>query len=175
MGVNAKKIVEDMTQDWDKPFELADSWSFLKRGKIRIIMIYEDLSFKEYFVKMKNDYTFDIKKKSYLIIPECLIRGKYSTFLYYYNNPMPLKFKHQVSKLKTPKDSPIETAVEIDAKALNVAFNSNLINKMYQEVGFWSTKNIIIILVVVVIVVLVLLQVTGTVDVMAFISGVGNK
>jgi len=56
----------------------------------------------------------------------------------------------------------------IDAKTLQVAFSSNLINKMYAE-GM-SSKNIIIVLVVVVVIILIFLQAFGVIDIFAMLT-----
>lgn len=178
-----KKLIEDIK----KPLELSDSWSFLKNGKARIIMIYEDHSFAEYFKKLKEDYVVTIKEKKYVLVPEAVITGKYNTFVYYYNNPFPLKFKFEKTKLTAQAMYDHDTFITLpqelqttltetylDSKALHVAFSSNLINKMYSE-NKMSTMNWLIILGAVLIVILVILQVTGTVDVMGMLSGAGAR
>jgi len=127
-----------------------------------------------------------IKNKKYLIIPKCILRGKFNTFIYYYNNPMPINFKYENSKLsskilysddvysKLPDNLQMSLAdTYLDAKALQVAFTSNLINKMYSE-NKMSTMNWIIILVVIVVIILVFLQVFGVVDIFGLL-GVQTK
>jgi len=178
-----QKFVESLK----KPLEFSDSWNFLKKGKIRIVMIYEDQSFAEYFKKLDEDYVFTIKEKKYVIVPEAVIIGKYNTFVYYYNNPMPIKMSYTKTKLtcdkmydnETFKSLPPElqttlSETYLDSKALHVAFSSNLINKMYSE-SKMSTMNWLIIIGAVLIVILVILQATGTVDVVGMLSGSAKK
>ena len=154
---------------------------------MRIVMLYEDKSQSTYFLKLSKPYTLIIKKSTYVVIPECIVSGKYPTLYYYFNNPLPIKFayerskvsskdlydKHQFDKLPLSKQHTLATTF-IDAKALNVAFSSNLINKMFDE-GRITTKNVIIILVVIVIIILVFLQIFGVVDVMGMLSGSASK
>jgi len=180
---SGKKFIEEIK----KPLEISDSWSFLKTGKVRVIIIYEDLSFNEFFKKLNEDYLITIKEKKYILIPESVIRGKYNTFVYYYNNPYPIRFTFTKTKLTSAdmyNDETFQLLPEhlkmtltdtyIDAKALHVAFSSNLINKMYALTKM-STMNWLIIIGAILIVVLVILQVTGTVDVMGALSGAGAK
>lgn len=70
-----------------------------REGKYRILIFYEDLSYKEYYFAIKDDYKFSIKGKDYMIVPNRIIHGKYSTLIYYYNNPMPIKFEYEYTKL----------------------------------------------------------------------------
>jgi len=180
------KIIESLTEDIDKPLPLKDAWSFLRNGKARIIILYEDNAYKELYRKLKEDYIITIKEKKYMIIPKCIIKGKYPTLIYYYNNPMPINFEGQASKISSkmlydPKsfsqlDDEMKNTLAntyIDAKALHVAFTSNLINKMYSE-NKMSAKNWIIIIIVVMIAVLIILHFTGVINIME-ILGVAQK
>lgn len=170
MKIDLKKQLEGI----DEPLPVPESWNFIKKGKICVKIIYEDMSYKDYYVKFKDDYTFQVKKKSYRILPQALIMGKRPTFVYWYNNPCPINLKHKNSSMavgKTKNEEGQEVDVILDAKALKVAFDSNLINKLYHEPSMFTTKNVVIILIVVAVIVLVILQVTGTVDVMTFLTG----
>lgn len=161
--------------------EIETGW--FKKGKVKVIIIYEDLSYKAYYKKFKNDYVFTIKKKKYMIIPDRLIIGKNPMIIYYFNNPMPIKFMFEYSKITADKlrskaqlgqlkDYERENLakITIDAEALNSAINSNLISKMYGTSGL-TAKSLIIILVVVAVIVLIFLQVFGVVDVIGMLSG----
>lgn len=181
-----KQIFKDMTQDLDKPLEISDAWSFLKNGKARIIILYEDLAYKEIYKKLKSDYVITIKGKDYMIIPKCIIRGKYPTLVYYYNNPMPVLFEwkpsgisskslYEPKNFKMLEDKMQDTLANtfLDAKAVHVAFTSNLINKMYSE-NSMTTKGWIVILVVVFIIIILVLHFTGVINIME-ILGVAKK
>lgn len=176
-----KQSLEDM--HLDEPIKFNDSWNFLKKGRIKVIILYEDTSFSEYYKKMKDDYFFTIKKRKYLIVPECFVLGKYATIYYYYNNPMPIKFvfaRTKISaltmtdkesiKLLNAKQKHTLANISLDSSVLNNAFNSNLINKMYQENGI-TPKFIIIILIVVAVITLLILHFTGVIDLVSLLSG----
>jgi hypothetical protein len=178
-----KKLFED--KDLDTPIKLPDSWHFLRKGKIRIIIIFEDGSHKDYYRKLKNDYFFDIKKKAYLIVPECMSVGKNPTCIYPYNNPLPYNLKFQRSKLTGIKpqldkkmlnlriESGQDAEIYLDSKALKVGFTSNLVNKMYQE-GFWTMKNIIVFVIVLAIIIIVILHFTGVINITELLGGQVN-
>ena len=180
------ETVKNTIENLQKPLEIGDGWSFLRKGKCRFIIIYEDKSFKEFYKPLTEDYVVTIKKKKYVVLPEAVIFGKYNTFAYYYNNPMPVNFQFEMSKItadkmydkenfeKLPKGMQMTLAnTYIDSKTINVAFTSNLVNKMYSD-NKMSTMNWIFIMGAVLVVILVILQVTGTVDVFSMITGVKN-
>jgi len=176
--MKSNKFIQDITKDIDEPLPISDNIGIFRKGKIQVIIVYEDKTYNTYYVKNKENYMVTIKKKKYLLITDCVIHGRNPTLIYYYNNPMPIKLKWEKSALKsmdiskiTRKDTDMNIPdISIDADMINVAFNSNLVNKMYHE-NRLTTKNLIIILVVVTVIILVILQVTGVVDVMGFISG----
>jgi hypothetical protein len=145
-------------------------------------LIYEDLSFAEHFKKLNEDYFITIKNKKYVVVPKCFIFGKYNTIMYYYNNPFPIGFEYKISKLSSLDfydDTVIKklsqqqrddlSEVVIDAKTIDVAMNSNLVNKMYSE-GKMTTFNYILIIGAVLVVVLILLHVFGVIDLMAILG-----
>lgn len=163
------------------------STGFFKGGKVQIIIIFEDMSYKAYYKKLKENYVFTVHKKKYLILSDRIIIGKNPMIIFYYNNPMPIKFNYEPTKvsakslrsedqlkLMTKAEKDNLAKIPIDSEALNSAMTSNLISKMYGSSGL-TTKNLIIILVVVAIIILVFLQVFGVVDVMGMISGQSTK
>ncbi len=160
---------------------------FMKWGKIRCVIIFEDGSQKDFYKKLTDPYFVEIKNRYYLIIPKAIIRGKPSTITWYWNNPFPLFFEYERSKL-TGMDlyeandeklkevlalSEIEkltlTNVKIDSESLKAVFSNKFFRGLYGSEGL-VTKNFIIILIVVVVVVLIILQVTGVVDVAGWLG-----
>jgi len=181
-----KKFLDSITEGIDEPLP-TESVSFLKKNKLRVLMIFEDLSYAEYFVKFPKSYIFDIKDKSYFVVPKCIIRGHYPVLLYFYNNPFPLDIKFSQSKLKStqlyskdnlkeldPKDMALIDDTYIDAEAIKLAFNSVILKGLYGGSGI-TIRNLIIILVIVFIIILVVLQVTGVVDVWGAITGMAKS
>lgn len=182
--VKAKEILKDSLSEINEPMPLGESgFSIFKKGKKKIMIIYEDLSYQEFYVKM-DDYVFTVRKKNYLIVSDAFIRGKkFDMTIYYYNNPLPIKFKHEVSKMSTKNLDKVGYAkiksetdkqlasVTLDAKALKSAFDSNILHKMYFEPSPFSTKNMLIILVVVAIIVMVILQGMGVIDLTSMFVG----
>jgi len=166
----------------DDPIPFKTGW-FGKKGLL-IMIIYEDQSYGFYKRKLKKNYFVTIKTKNYFLYPRCFLKGAKSIIVYYYNNPIPieLKFQHtslnassirtesELKKLADGQRKQLEN-IKIDAEALQSAFSSNLINKMYSENNFFTLKNILIITFAVLFIILLILQLTGTVDVMGLISG----
>ena len=182
MGIMDKPSVKDLLKDIDEPVTIFESWSFLKGQKLRVMIIYEDRSFKIYSIPLKDNYLITVNKKKYILLPECILHSRKRLIMYYFNNPMPINPKWQKSKMTTlmlmskDRQARLKDHVEdnlaetiIDAQALQSAFSSNLINKMYSEGGL-STKMIIVIIVVIAIVILIILQLTGTIDIIGAIS-----
>lgn len=172
-----KKIIKEHIQELDSPLP-ETSKGFFRKGKIQIIIIYPDLTYRVYFRKIKDSYTIKIKNMQYMLLPKCFIKSKKLTIMYYFNNPNPISFNYSHSKIssidfynsdeKTKLSQSMKgtlTDVFIDAKAIDSAFSSNLINKMYAQNQFLTAKNLLIMGVIGIVVVLVILQLTGTVDV----------
>jgi hypothetical protein len=148
----------------------------LKEGKVRIILIYEDISHKEFYLPINKDYRFVINDKTYMLLPDCIITGKNPLIIYFYNNPMPLRLKYKYTKLTAinfySKDKKSNlSALElkelentpIDATALNVLTTSKIINEMFNSGGIkFNWKYILIGFVVVCVVVLGYLHFSGT-------------
>lgn len=181
--MSSKSMITDTWQQLDEPLELPDSVSNIKKkGKLKVVIHYEDYSFKEYFVNLSHDYYILIKKKKYLLMPEAIIRGKQPAIHYYFNNPWPILFKHLRSDLKASemwsekiiKQFPehiqeMLTSVIVDASVLHAATDSDWLKSMYSRPGI-SAKTLIVIAVVILVVILVILQVTGVVDVVGFFT-----
>jgi len=171
-------------QDMDRPLEIPENISNIKKkGKLKAVLHYEDGSYKEFFIKLGADYYITIKKKKYLLIPQCIERGKQPAIHYYYNNPWPIEFMHTKSNLTAlefwskklrdlmPEDVKETLAlVKVDAGVLHAAVESDWLKSMYARPGI-TTKMIILIIGAVLVIILILLQVTGTVDILGWISG----
>jgi len=176
------KLIKSAVGDLDSPI-LPESQGWFKKGKIRVLVINEDSSFKEHFLKLPDSYVFDIKNKSYLLIPKCVIGGKFPTIVYFYNNPCPIFFKFEYSKITAQdlrtdeqlklltEDERINLAhIHMDSESINLAFNSRVMRGLYARKGL-TLKTLIIILAVVLILVLIMLQVFGVVDVWGALTG----
>jgi len=181
MGITTE--LKESWEDLDTPIEFEGS-SWLKKGKLRIVIIFEDKSHAEYFKKFGQSYFFTVKKRRYIIVSSCILRGKYNTLMYYYNNPYPINFIYENTQIKAidlyekdmkkylPEDIKHALAnTMVDGEVLRAAFDSNFLQNMYYQRKI-TFKVVLIILIVVFVVVLVILQLTGTVDVIgAFTNG----
>lgn len=172
---------KDTVRNWlveaDQPLpDFSGDWSIIKAGKIRVIMHYEDKSFKEIFIKLEDGFTTVINKKRYFVLPECISSGKTPTIEFYFNNPFPIKFDYEKTKLTSDKlysekelakleESERYTLANtfIDSSSLQAAFSSNLINKMYLE-NKMTFSNLVMIIAVSGIVILIILHFTGVID-----------
>lgn len=185
-----KKFISEQLDNIDTPL-ITSKFGFFQKifkgGKIRVFLINEDNSYKEYYKKFPKSYLLTIKKKGYLFLSKCLIKGKFPTICYYFNNPYPLNFVYEISQLtaydlRTPEQQTalsketrsILVNTPLDAETLNLAFTTRVMGSIYGTSSF-TAKHLIIILVVVAILVLVFLQVFGVVDVMGMISGGAKK
>ena len=92
-------ILEDAKDSLESPLDTG-YMDFFKKGKLKITIIYEDGSYKDYFKKFNTIYRVTIKKREYFIIPECIIRGGKNPFIvFFFNNPIPINFKYTASEL----------------------------------------------------------------------------
>lgn len=179
-----KQMLKESLMGLDQPISIEESsTSFFRRNKIRVLMRYEDGSHKTFYAKMGQAYFITLKKRKYVVLPECFSKGKYPTIEYYFNNPFPIKFTYESCDLTPsqlwknpdlkliPKELvPILTSVCVDSETLQSAFDSNWLKSMYSKPGL-TAKSLLFILGAIMIFVLVMLQVTGTVDVMSYITG----
>jgi len=158
---------------------------FFKKGKIKIVIHYEDGSYLEYWRKNKEDYTISINKRKYLLLAVAIEQGTNPSIHYYFNNPAPIIFKYQSSKISAinmyEKDD-IQTMSKglkhslattfLDSSTLHSALTSNLLTKMFSNQGL-TLKGWLILMGGTLIIILVVLQLTGVVDVIGMISGGG--
>lgn len=185
-----RKILTDLAEGIDEPLDIPEPIKkklFFKAGKVRFLIINEDGSFNEYFHKLPDSYMTEIKGKSYLVLPKCIIRGKYPTIIYFFNNPFPLLLEFKYSDIQAadlynselldalkPEEKVTLANITLDSEAINLAFNSRVMRGLYARQGI-TPKVIIIILVVVVVIILLVLQLTGVVDVWGAITGQPTK
>lgn len=174
--------VKDQIKELDHPVQTS-GWNPFKWGNLRVLIINEDLSFKEFSVKFPESYIIDIKKRYYVVVPKCVLRGASPTIVYYYNNPFPVEFMFTRSSL-TPKDfipvdrlnkladeqKSIVSNVFVDAMGLKLAFQSEAMKSMYEKKGV-TFKAVLIIVIVSFVLILIMLQLFGVVDVMGFLTG----
>ena len=173
-------MIQNVMNDEPIPSGLFD---IFKRGKIQCRIYYEDKSYSDFYKKFDKTYTITIKGRDYFVIPECIIRGKKASICWFFNNPMPINFDYQPSKVSaldlveqakkdemSSKEQQILANVKVDAEGMNSLFNTRLMQGLYSQGGL-SVKSMIIILVVLAVVVLVILQASGVVDIQGMISG----
>ena len=157
-------------------------FDIFKKGKVQCRIIYEDGSYKDYYKKFGRSYTMDIKGRTYFVDSRCIIRGKRPFICWFFNNPMPINYDYQPSKVSakelveksklkmmSDKERQISANIVIDSEGLNSAFNTRLMQGLYAGNGL-TTKSLIIILVVICVIILVILQATGTIDIQSMIS-----
>ena len=172
----SKEVLEEEIFDPEK-------LNFLKKGKVRIVIHYEDESTKTIYKKIGQNYVFSVGKYNYFIVPRCILKGEIPTIHYFHNNPCPIEFKYKYSdltaaKLRSEKEfsklqedqQTILISTFIDAQALQSCMNSKILSGLYNS-NKLSLGAILIIVGGVLAVILILLHVTGTVDVVSFITG----
>lgn len=186
--MGTKKFISEQLEGIDQPIKKKGFFSkFFKKGKLRIIIINEDQSYREYFKSFPKNVMITIKDKSYLFLSETIINGKYPTLTYFFNNPLPIHLKYEKTEinsfdLKTDEQKLLisnqkETLLKnvlLDAEAISIGFHTKFLRGLYDQGGF-TYKTLIIILIVVAVLVLVFLQVFGVVDVIGAISGTAQK
>lgn len=178
-----KKMLESTIGNIDGPVDFNTGLDFIKKGKVRVVIIYEDRSYKEYFVKLKADYAFTIKNKKYIIYPESIVFGKHRTIYYYFNNPLPMHFAWQKSKLTAADLRSQETldtykkdvqdrlaSIPVDGSMVHQMVENQVLKHLYDQ-NSMNARGYIMVAGAVLIGILVVLQVTGTVDVMGFLQG----
>lgn len=177
----------DLIEAWndlDEPIEIPENVSrFRKKGKLKVVIHFEDGSYKEHYVKLSSDYYITIKKKKYLLVPKAIERGKQPCVHYYFNNPWAIMFTYVPTTLKAselwskmlkdqvPKEL-LETLaqVSVDSGVLHQAIESNWLKSMYAKPGI-TTKAILLIIGSIIVAILVVLQITGVVDVIGWFTG----
>ena len=179
-----KTIAKFMSsKDLDAPILEPEKISIFRKNKIRCIIIYEDGRYEESFQSLKDGYSIEINQSRYIVVPKAIMRGKYPTMYWYYNNPMPiwhrytrstinsltLRTEEEIKKL-TDEEKLNLANITIDAQSLKAMITSSIIKNFYHTNSI-STKQLIIIAVIVLVVILMLLQMTGQVDVLGYVSG----
>lgn len=173
----------EMAEGLERPVVLEESKGWFKRGRIRVIIINEDMSYSEYYRKYPKSYTIEIKEKAYFVVAKCIIRGKYPMLIYFFNNPFPLYLEFRASKLKATdlhseeqirgmpeKELVTLSNIYLDAESVYLALNTRFLRGLYEKPGL-TLKAWLLIMGAVVLVLLIVLQLTGKVDVMSWFAG----
>jgi len=185
--MTVKDFVNRQLEDLDHPLAPQQGKGFFKKNRFRVIIINEDMSFREFYMKYPKSYVFDIKNRCYILVPSAIIRGKYPTCIYYFNNPFPIKFIFEYSKINALdlRDDPdlleslskeqktLLANIELDAEAINLAFNTRVMRGFYAN-SMLTPKFWIILIIVISIVILIILQASGVVDIWGALAG-GQK
>jgi len=158
-------------------------FDIFKKGKIQCRIIYEDGSYKDYYKKFSKSYTIEIKKRMYFVTPRCIIRGAKPCITWFFNNPMPINFDYQPSKVTaeslverskiekmSDEQREILANIKVDSEGMQSLFNTRLMQGLYAQ-NSMSVKSMIIILIVLGVIILVILQLTGKIDLQSMISG----
>jgi hypothetical protein len=180
------KLFKDMTQGMDEPLELEPKGIF-RKGKIRVIIIYEDQSGKVYFRGSPKSYEIVIKGKSYLYVPLAILKLEYPTIIYFYNNPLPVWCKFEYSKVSSLDFYEPELVNQIpankrvilknilmDSESVNLGFNARFLQGLYARKGI-SIKALIILVIVIFVVIIIILQLTGKIDIFHMFGGTEVK
>lgn len=181
-----KDIYSETTKDLDQPINTG-LFEYFKKGKLQCRIIYEDGSYIDYYKKFSKAYIITIKKRQYLVVPNCILKGKRSMITWFFNNPFPINFAYQPSKLKaldfvhtdklktmSKESKSILAKVDIDSESMNAMFNTTLIKGLYDKPGM-TMKSFIIILIIIFIIILVMLQLTGQIDIMGALTGAAKQ
>ncbi len=180
--MSTKSLFADYKTELDEeiPSSILD---IFRRKKIQCRIIYEDGSYHDFYKKFSKSYSITIKKRHYFVNPRCIMRGKKPSITWFFNNPMPINFDYQPSKLTakeliepaklkklTDEEKEILANIKIDSEGMQSLFNTRLMQGLYANKGL-TMKGMILILVVVFVIVLVILQLTGQVDIMGMLTG----
>ena len=179
-----KDLIKETLSDLNDPVEFDQLSGAFKWGKHQIMIIYPDNSYKIYKLKINNKLKFSIKEKDYIIIPKCILRSRKKLFIaYYFNNPFPINFKWEGSKLtskdlytndqlKEIDDQEIELLAKtvLDAASIHSLLSTNVVKGLYPKTGikqiFW-----VVLAIVGFIMFLIILQLLGFIDLYSFIAG----
>jgi len=180
--MSSKSLLNEYTQGIDEPIQ-SGLFDVFKKGKLQCRIIYEDGTYSDYYKKFSKTYVITIKKRDYLVIPNCILKGKRSFICWFINNPMPINFAYQQSRLTAKEliepeklkklndeNKQVLANIKIDAEGMHSLFNTRLMQGLYAREGM-TMKTLIILLVVIAVIIVVLLQVTGYIDINAMISG----
>lgn len=169
--------------DLDEPVIIGKTGGWFSSGPLRVIIISEDNSGVEHFVKWPTAYVIDILNKSYFLLPKCVLRMKVPTIMFYYNNPFPILFHFMYSDVsaldlyddpsKDILDKEIRTylaSIIIDSDVVQLGFNNRFMKGMYGGGGL-TMKNWLVIGGAVLVFILLMLQLSGKVDVIGNLTG----
>ncbi len=170
-------------QELDEPIE-SGMFDYFRKGKLQCRIIYEDGSYSDFLKKFSASYIIVIKKRNYLVVPSCIIKGKNNSITWYFNNPMPINYIYEQSKMTalqlmskekaknlTDEDKSILIKTTMDSEGLYSVFNTKLLQGLYPTGGM-TGKQMLIYAGAVLIVILIILQLTGTVDVIGELNAV---
>lgn len=181
-------MFKDIVGDLDEPLEFSYKLNIFKANKMRILIISEDMSGAEFFVKFPASYTIEVSKRYYFVVPKAIIRvGKWPTMVFYYNNPWPVEFVFTKSimtawDLRDPvergkigeEDKTMLSGVIMDSEMVKLGFDSRVIGNIYGR-GIWTAKTFLIIGGAILVTILVFLQLFGVVDVFGLLTGGAKK
>lgn len=169
--------------DLDEPVIIGKGGGMFSKGGLRVIIIGEDNSAVEHFIKWPKAYVIEILNKSYFLLPRCVLRMKDPTIIYYFNNPFPVEFVFQHSNVsaldlydgpsKAILDEEIKTylaSVFIDSDVVQLGFNNRFMKGIYGYSGL-TMKNWLFIGGAILVSILLLLQLSGKVDVIGNLTG----
>lgn len=182
----AKKL-NDMLGGLDQPVILGSkAKKFFGKGPVRILIIQEDQSANEYFMAWPSSYIFTIKDRAYFLVPKCILRMKFPTLTYSYNNPFPyfLEFQRSTTtsndlwKGKTEnlpdRIKTLLSEIIIDSEIVQLGFNNRFMRALYSGGGL-TLRQWFMIIGAVLVAILVLLQLSGRVDVIGnLLNSVGS-
>lgn len=174
-------LKENLEKELDQPIIIGKKGGFFSKD-LRVIIIYEDGSGQEFFMKWPRRSILTIKDMSYFILPRAVIRMKKPTLMFFYNNPMPIQLRYEASKLTALDlysdegekllDVEIKTIlgnVTIDSEIVNNGFDNTFMRGLYNQ-GQTPLRTYIYIIGAIIIGIMVLLQATGKVDIIGNIS-----
>lgn len=164
--------------DLEEPVIIGKTGGWFSKGALRVIIIGEDFSAYEHFVKWPKSYVIEILNKSYFLVPKTVLRMKSPTVIYYYNNPFPIGWNFQYSEVtaldlysgeardQLPDEMVTYLAnIIIDSDTVQLGFNNKFMSGIYNQQTGLSLKNWAFIVGGVLVTVLLFLQLSGKVDI----------
>ncbi len=150
-----------------------------KKGKFKATIIYEDGSYLEFFIRLKKIGTISIRKKTYIINPERILRGKVNQGFWGFGNPIQydipyfpptlsaLDFNKNPDKL-SETERKTKASMIIDSESLERMRSNNILNMMFASKGLTMKAWLLIIggiLVFLIIIIVMVLHFTGVIDI----------
>lgn len=168
-------LFKEFSRDLDAPIPWEEK-GYFKKGKVRVIIVNEDLSGSVYFRKFPKTHVYEIKQRYYFFVSKCVLNLDFPTIVYFYNNPKPLFFQFQKSDLQASSLYNAEQLLKLpegerfllaetflDAESVKLLGNA-LYMRGLLPAGWLTWKVLLIILAVLFVMVLVILQVTCKAD-----------